>query len=171
MGMSRDMKIGFVFELDESLKTNESFRTVHNCSNTTCENHKKNLYDKKFCSECGSKVIEKKQSLGKKYPQCYEFCEEFLDGDEVVATDNGGLPENIWLYNYFIKAPELVPFCPSEEDVEESEFFLNISNLNIEEGIKRFKEIKEVKNFLTIFESVYGEGKIHVRYGFYSTVY
>lgn len=168
MGTYVENKIGFYFELQESAKTFKRTKTISSCSNENCPESKKEIVwsPPKFCKECGSEITAYEKSLGNEFPSAYWFCENYLDGDEVVATDNGGLPDNVWLYNYLRpeKLSDLVPESGEQKVVD-------LTNINVKEWIEEFKEIKEVDHFLQTFEDVFGEDSVIIKFGLYTTHY
>lgn len=169
MGTYIERKIDFVFELNESLKNIPKYKHYTFCSNKKCENHKQKFMPPKYCQECGSAIMGRKEEDGFKYPDIYDFWTNDLENKEVIASDNSagydeGLPENIWLYNY--KTPEEC-FVGAEKKGSVMIF----TNMDIESSIKKFKEIENVKLIIETFEKRYGKGMIQVKFMEYEAIY
>lgn len=171
MAMYVNMRLGFVFELDESMKVDQNIVEFRKCENKkACGNNKNQPLEVNFCPECGSKVVKEKHIDEPNFLSCYDFCETYLDGKEIVCTDNGGLPDNIWLYNYKLADPDLEKLC-HDGDFADQKTFIDLSQIDINSAIEKFKKNKNVKLVLDTFEKVYGKNKIRVKYGYFSTVF
>ena len=167
MGMSLSVSLNFYFEIDEELKK-ESFSERIRCSNNLCENHKNLVYSTNgdFCSNCGNPYERVTVSCGTSMPDAHDFCDEYLDGDEIVynANTDSGIPENIWKYNFH------TPFL--KEDLGNVDLddggFVDLSKVDIEALITKFKKEDAVNKFLNAFYKVYGKDKIKVKFGIFS---
>ena len=128
----------------------------------------------KFCSECGTpierfekKVIETKNSIDP-----YDFCNEYLGNhDERVCSDNGGLPNNIWLWNYSLPTNLKKYEIKSDELDINNNIALDLSEVDIEKAVKEFLQIDKVNELIEKFESVYGKNSIKVKYGIVCPIY
>jgi len=153
------MKLRFLFKIDESLKTKEIFNISYRCSGLECK--KKHHKEDNFCDECGSKVEEIRKDLPSEYPNVHEFCENALNGEEIVTSspENDLIPDNVWLYNY--KLPKnMEKYVPNGHG-----YFFNVTDIDIDEGIEEFKKIPEVMKVISNFEAIYGSGMITIFYG------
>lgn len=171
--MSVKLNVSFYFKLDPSLSRDVVLYYIHKCENEACKSPvTKKSYEQKasdFCCGCGTKLVSITGKIEKCFPSCYDFCEKHLNNEEIVATDNGGLPDNVWIYNYFLQDDDLKKLVNDGESMYQSD--LDLSSLDISESIEKFKQIEEVKLFLNKFEEVYGKDMIKVCYGAYSVYY
>lgn len=162
MGIQIVTKTGFVFELQEKAKVYQSFITEKYCSNDDCVNHKRTNMNGNYCSECGTAIMGRKIPQELSYPRTIDFVDDHLDGEEIVASDNSrgyeeGLPDNIWLYNF--KIPEEC-FVGAHKNGSKWDF----SNLDIEAGIEKFKQIEKVQTAIEAIERVYGKDSVKIKF-------
>ena len=168
MGMNLSVNLKFYFELDPALASEHKV-TRYRCSSQSCMNHHRKEYHSpgNFCSNCGSPWESFEFSDGQKLPSPYEFCEQYMNGDEIVCSGNSdsGIPDTVWLYNYRC---DTLKKNFGDFDVECGGVW-DLSRLNAPSLIEEFLANEEpAQRLLNAVNEVYGPGYITPRFGLFS---
>lgn len=169
------MRLTFYFEISKAIKFEKKVsRTIFKCQTENCFEQKNNSNSLKFCSECGTPIMKKEEDVVvvKDHISPYDFCEEhFGEHDERVCSDNGGLPDNIWLWNYYLPK-ELKKYEVRSDDLDiNNDIAIDLSKVNTKKAIEEFLLIDKVNELISKFEQIYGEDSIKARYGIVCPIY
>ena len=144
----------------------------YKCSNITCTENRKNgnsFKNSNFCTECGSPV-ENFPELAKDEPNAYDFCNDHLDGDEILTSGfEYSIPSNCWIYNYSIKS--LIPQTINDFNLDGDGGLVDLSLINVSELIELFKKEDTVKTLITRLNQVFGENGYKIKFGFLAGYY
>jgi hypothetical protein len=144
----------------------------YKCSNIVCkENRKNGLSFKKsnFCDECGS-PIENFPELVKDEPNASDFCNDHLDGDEIITSGfEYSVPSNCWIYNYSIE--DILPKTINDFNLDGDGGLIDLSLINISELIELFKKEDPVKSLILKLNQIFGENGYKIKFGFIAGYY
>lgn len=157
MGMNLTVSLGFYFRVNPvEVETEKSF-TI--CSNKECSEYGKNS-DKKFCSQCGSKIekITKKETKESSRP--YDILPSKFE-DSVFQAE--GSEKGIWLLN--IAYPEFKIFDRNFDKYQECENY-QIPFDKIAEKLESLQtEDSKLKEIIDYMKEKHGEDSIQLEYG------
>jgi hypothetical protein len=167
MGLYLSIGLDFYLEIDKDIE-NESFSDKIRCSNVSCKKHHDLSYrkDGNFCTECGNAYEPTRISDGFSMPDAYEFCEQHLNDGDLFRGSNsdGGIPENLWRYN---RRTDFMKEYIGDVDLADGGF-VDLSKLDVELLISKFKKEQDIIDFTDVFERAYGKNKFKIKFGVFS---
>lgn len=159
-------KFNFYFEILEKIdmvKIVERYK----CSNEKCKEHNKKgtiKKEKNFCCECGSEILKLSEKCV--IPNTpYKFCEEYLNGDEMVSypyeVELSNTNNQIWLYNYKV---DFIPEHINKFNLDDGGI-IDLEEIDVSNYLKMFKELNDIKFLISKLNEVFGENGYKIKYG------